>query len=320
MSEATPMPTAPEALPLRDGAITIARLIDLYMAHYDGRDTTRVQRLTWWREKLGTLRLQDVSDDHLHVALEALAAQPTRYYAGKDVEGRAIYKPKGRPLAPATINRYAVAISAVFTWAIRRRVAPKGWDHPGRRVERRTENNEKTRFLSTEERERLLLACKASPWPRLYLLVLLALTTGARKGELLRLRWRDIDLEQRVAHVATTKNGDPKVLPLTPPVIEQLRAFQGAPSALVFPSRRRPDQAYAFEQRWIEALREARVRSFRFHDCRHTCASWLAQQGATLLEIGDLLGHRQISMTKRYSHLASSHRSALVNRALGDLR
>jgi integrase len=78
--------------------------------------------------------------------------------------------------------------------------------HPCRSVERKPENNEKTRFLSDDERTRLLAACKASPWPRLYGLILLALTTGARKGELLGLTWTDIDLERRLAHVGRSKN------------------------------------------------------------------------------------------------------------------
>ncbi len=64
----------------------------------------------------------------------------------------------------------------------------------------------------------------------------------------------------------------------------------------------------------------AGVKKFRFHDLRHSCASMLAQNGATLLEIGDLLGHRQLQMTKRYSHLATSHKAALVNRVLGAIR
>ncbi|HEY2559927.1 MAG TPA: site-specific integrase [Caldimonas sp.] len=311
---------APAALPLRAGHLSIAELIDLYMAHYAGRDTTRSQRLSWWRARLGELRFDQVNDDHIHAALEALAADPARYWCGTDAAGQAIYKAKKRPRAPATINRYSAAIGAVFTWAIRRRVAPKGWDHPCRRLEPRGEANEQTRFLSPDECRRLLDACQASRWPRLYLLVLLALTTGARKGELLGLRWSDVDLAQRVVHIATTKNGDPKVLPVVAAAAEQLEQLQGAPSVHVFASRKRPGQAYSMEQRWSEALREAKIRNFRFHDLRHTCASMLAQNGATLLAIADLLGHRQISMTKRYSHLASSDRSALVNRVLGELR
>lgn len=305
---------------MRDGALAVGPLIDLYMAHYTGRDTTRVQRLTWWAGQIGQLRLAEVSDDHIHAALEQLATAPPRYWAGTDADGKPIFKAKGKRLSPATINRYAASIAAVFTWAVRRRIAPKAWDHPCRRIERQAENNERVRFLSEDEQRRLLDACKASKWPRLYVLVLMALTTGARKSELTGLRWRDVDLVQQVAHVGRTKNGDPKALPLIPAVAEALQVLQGKPEGLVFPSPRRPDQAYAFEPRWHEALKVARVRNFRFHDLRHSCASYLAQRGATLLEIGDLLGHRQLSMTKRYSHLATSHRSALVNRVMGDIR
>ena len=312
---------APPTLPMRDGGMTIARLIELYMAHYAGRDGTRLQRLGWWSAQLGAVRLEDVTDDHLHVAIESLTGQAARYYAGKDADGNAIHKAKRKPLAPATLNRYAASISAVFTWAIRRRVAPKGWDHPGRRIERRPENNEKTRFLSDPERDRLLAACKASTWPRLYLLVLMALTTGARKGELQGLHWPDVDLVQRLAHVGRTKNGDPRSLPLVPAVVEELQRFKpDNNTGLVFLSARNPGQAYAFEPMFHEAMRAAKIKGVTFHTMRHSCASMLAQSGATLLEIADVLGHRQLQMTKRYSHLTTTHKTAMVNRLLGDLR
>ncbi len=154
----------------------------------------------------------------------------------------------------------------MFTWAIKRRIAPKGWVHPCRSIERQPEHNEKTRFLSDDELDRVLAACKASSWPRLYLLVLAAITTGARKGELLGLRWGDIDLDRATAHVGRSKNGDPKVLPLVPAVVAELRRFEGKPAALVFPSPRRPDQPFAFEIRWHEALKAAKVKNATFHD------------------------------------------------------
>jgi integrase len=307
-------------LPMRDGTLLVERLIELYMAEYSGRDGAMVQRLSWWKDRIGQLQLDQVSDDDIHAGLELLTTKPPRYFAGKDADGKAIYRAKKAALAPATVNRYCASIAAVFTWAVRRRIAPKGWTHPCRGIERRAENNEQTRFLSDDERGRLIDACKASAWPRMYLLVLLALTTGARRGELSGLRWRDVDLVQHVAHVGRSKNGDPKCLPLVASVVEQLARFKGAPSALVFPSPRDADRPYDFEPRWRQALKVAKVRAFRFHDLRHSCASYLAQNGATLLEIGDLLGHRQLSVTKRYSHLASTHRAALVNRVLGDLR
>lgn len=310
------------AIPMRAGGITVETLINLYMAHYAGRDTTRPQRLSWWAGHIGHVALQDVTDDHVHAALEGLSQCRATYYAGLDAAGKPIYKAKRKAIAPATINRYSASIAAVFTWAIKRRVAPKGWVHPCRSIERRAEHNEQTRFLSEEERVRVLEACKASPYPHLYLLVLTALTTGARKGELLGLRWQDIDHGHGVAYVGRSKNGDPKTLPLVPAVADLLRSFgaRAAPSSLVFASSRNPSQPYAFEERWKEALRAAKVRNFRFHDLRHTCASMLAQNGATLLEIGDLLGHRQLQVTKRYSHLATGHKAALVNRVLGGIQ
>src|SRR5689334_13360995 len=103
------------ALPLRAGNITLAELIDLYMLRYAGRDTTRTQRLTWWCRQLGATRLEDLNDDQVHAALEALATQHSRFFAGTDAEGRAVFRAKVKPLAPATINRYAASLAAVIT-------------------------------------------------------------------------------------------------------------------------------------------------------------------------------------------------------------
>jgi integrase len=308
------------AYPLRASHLTIGELIDLYMAGYEGRDTTRAQRLAWWRGKLGAITLADISDDHVHVAIEQMKSEPARYYAGRDAYGKPIYRAKKRQLSGATINRILNAFAGVCTWAIKRRIAPKGWIHPCRGIERHPEGQGRTRFLSEDERTRLLAACRGARWPKMYALVLLGLTTGARKGELLGLHWQDVDFAQALLHIPTTKNGDPKALPLTPAAREELQRLQGAPTKLVFESTRSPGQPFGFEPEWKELLKACGIRNFRFHDLRHSCASMLAANGATLLEIGDLLGHRQVSMTKRYSHLAASHRSQLVHRVMGELR
>ncbi len=302
------------ALPMRAGHLPMADVLDLYMAHYAGADTTRVQRLTWWRGKIGQIALQDLTDDHVHAALEDLATRPARYYAGRDSEGRRVYEFKKHTIAPATVNRYAASLAATITWVIKRRVAPKGYVHPCRSVERRPEHNEKTRFLSDDECRRLLEACRASSWPRLLALVLAALTTGARKGELLGLRWGDVNLDQAQALVLRTKNSDPRVLVLVPSLVEELRKFAGPAEQWVFCSPRNPERVFAFEPRFHDALRAARIKGVTFHTLRHSCASLLAKNGATLLEIADVLGHRQLQVTKRYSHLATSHKAALVNR------
>lgn len=304
----------------RNGNLTVRDLTDLYMADYAGRDPAISHRLAWWCAKIGGIALGALTDDDVYFALEDLAARPGRYWAGTDADGRPIMKAKKGRMAPATVNRYAASLGGMLSWAIRKRLAPRGFEHPCRKIERRPEDNERVRFLTDTERDALLAACRASKWDRLYLLVLLGITTGARRGELLGLRGRDLDLARGVAYVETTKNGDRKVLPLLPAVVAELHRFKVADGALLFASRRRPDIAYHFEPLWQTALKRAGVRDFRFHDLRHTCASYLAQNGATLLEIADVLGHRQLAVTKRYSHLTTAHKAKLISRVLGDIR
>jgi len=102
---------------LRDGSITLAALIDAYFREYSGRDSTRPQRLGWWRERFGHLPLAELEDDHVFEAMEALAQRRGAYFAGKDVEGKKIMRVKTKALSPATLNRYQAAYSAVLIWA-----------------------------------------------------------------------------------------------------------------------------------------------------------------------------------------------------------
>lgn len=315
----TPGANCARALPMRDGSVTLARVIDAYMAAYDGRDTTRPQRLGLWRARLGHVRLEELDDDVIHEAMESFAAQRGTYFAGKDAFGQPIMKAKRRPLAPATLNRIQAALSAVLTWAQRQRVTPKGWANPCRAIPMRRENNARVRYLADDERGRLLAACRASKWPMLFPFALLLLTSGCRRGEAEGLRWRDLDLDRGEATVARSKNGDAKVLVVVPAVVEALRLHQGHPDRLVFESKRRPTQVFNVVPVWQHALRAAGIRDFRLHDCRHDAASTLAKAGASLLEIGDVLGHRQAQVTKRYAHLCSDSKKRLVTRVMGGI-
>lgn len=174
------------------------------------------------------------------------------------------------------------------------------------------------RYLDNAERERLLAACRESTWPRLYLFVLMALTTGGRRGELLALRWCDVDFERGEAELHDTKNGDRRILVLLPQILEELEKFAPAKpqqsEMLIFRSRLRPSQPYASAKAFNEAVALARIKNFRFHDCRHCTASYMAQQGASLLEIADTLGHRQLRMVQRYAHLNTDSRRRLMTR------
>ena len=315
--------TAQASAPIARPSPSLGELVHAYLEAFAGRDSTRPATLAFWRDELGPERpFHELDDEDVLRGLDALRVRPARVYAGRDAAGRPIHRARGK-LSPTTVNRYHAALMALFTWSIKRRLAPKGWDNPARKIERAPERNQVVRWLTDAERERLLEACRRSTWPRLYVLVLMAITTGARRGELVGLTWGDVDLDRGLAFLADTKNGERRALPLTPAVLAELKRFRcERTDVCVFPARGAkglftPRQ---FEAAWRQALAESRVKRFRFHDLRHTAASYLAQQGKSLLEIADFLGHRQLAMTKRYSHLTVATKARLVNEVFGGIK
>jgi integrase len=106
---------------------------------------------------------------------------------------------------------------------------------------------------------------------------------------------------------------------LTDDVIKELTKFRQQDSSLIFNSEIKPHKAFCFNKQWNKTLALAEVDNFRFHDLRHTTASYLAMSGASLLEIADVLGHKQISVTKRYAHLCIDHKEKLISRVMRDI-
>jgi integrase len=303
---------------------TLAEVAATYLDAYQGRDDSRYQRIGTWIRLLGDKPFAGITPEDIDAAMTTLANEPARVYAGKDADDNPVFRKKTGKRSNATLNRYLVALSALYTWARKARVTPRGFEPPTKHVEKQQEGRGRVRYLKDDERERLLATCRESPWPRLFLLVLMAMTTGARRGELLALRWCDIDInigEARIGedtHAFETKNGDARTLILLPAVLDELHKFMPKDAAtsttLVFRSRLRPSQPYATAQAFNDAIAEAGIKNFRFHDLRHTAASYMAQSGASLLEIADTLGHRQLRMVQRYAHLNTSSRRNLMNR------
>jgi integrase len=296
---------------------TLADLIDAYRKHQAREEKAVSRRLNWWEEQLGELKLIDVDTAMIREALKALEAGGKRWYGGKDRHGNPVVIHTGKPLSGATLNRYKACISSVFAFGMDSETFALP-SNPCRGIRARRETDGRTRFLSDNERTALLAACKASRWPKLYLLVSLALVTGARRADLIERRWRDIDFQSRRATVARTKNGQPKVMPLTLEVIQELMKFRGEPDELVFAGERLPDKPAHFRSHWERALAQARVHDFRFHDLRHTTASMLAANGATLAQIAEVLGHKSINVTRRYSHLCIDHKQTLIDSVMGN--
>lgn len=306
--------------PVNRGNLTLREVADAFMAGYTGRDPGRPGAVTFWVSQLGERRVGDITADCIADVLERYAMERVTRFAGRDAAGKPVLREFGKR-KPATVNRMRSVVSALLSYAQKKRLAPRGWSNPCREIPAEPMNNARTRFLTSDERDRLLAACRVSTWPRLYLLVLTAITTGARRGELLGLQYADLDLAAGTAHVRQTKNGEQRVLPLTAEVVAEIRRHgKAAPAALLFGSMRRPGKPMVIGNAFAAALREARIEGFHFHDLRHTCASYLAQNGATLLELADVLGHKGMDMVRRYAHLTVGHKAALVHRIFGAIK
>jgi integrase len=225
--------------------------------------------------------------------------------------------PTARARTPDSVNRIKAALSSFYKHAI---VAGIVSSNPCTGIPARAEHDKRTRWLTDYERAQLLKACRASDCEKLYLhlLLLAALMTGARRGELLALRWEQIDFSARTATLARTKNGDARTLSFPMPVIEEMLRHRKA-AGLVFADERNVFSVASIKRPWLTALKEAKIEGFRFYDLRHSAASYLAMSGASLLEIAKVLGHRSMQTTKRYAHLSVAHKQALTDRVLGVL-
>jgi integrase len=281
---------------------TFAELVDRYVKEVMPRKSPIQQRLQttqleWWKQELGSYTLADLSKARIVEARDKLA--------GIEVRG-------GKERSPASVNRHLAVLSHCLNTA----VDPWEWmkQPPSFKNIRLSEPRGRVRFLSDDERKRLLEACKASSEPFLYTLVVLALSTGARQGELLSLVWSQVDFKAEVIRLDKTKNDERRALPLAGHALELMRDLakvRRIDSDLVFPHSdgKRP---FCPRSSWEKALKEAKVEDFRFHDLRHSAASYLAMNGATLPEIAAVLGHKTLQMVQRYAHISEQHTSKVV--------
>ena len=129
----------------------------------------------------------------------------------------------------------------------------------------------------------------------------MALTTGARKSELMNLRWSDVDFERGTAYLAKTKNGDSRNLVIPSVTLDKLKPIREIGAVYLFPDAS-GTQPFYFRKQWLRAVDEAGIEDFKFHDLRHSAASYLLEAGHSLPKIGEILGHRSQQSTKRYAH------------------
>lgn len=252
--------------------------------------------LQWWEKELGHYFLKDIRPSLIAEKKQKLLTETTE---------------KGVVRSGSTCNRYLATLSHVLS------ICEKQWEwiegNPVKKISREKETRERTRFLSPEERQALLKACRESENPYLLTFVVLQLSTGCRYNEIRHLRWTDVDLNKEKITIRESKNGDMRSVPVLGFALELLRQLAIGQTSLgyLFPSQ---DKTRPIDLRraYRTAIKRAKLRGFRGHDCRHSYATEMLAQGLSLGEIGHLLGHKSVSMTRRYAHLVESRSTGAV--------
>lgn len=218
--------------------------------------------------------------------------------------------------APATVNRYRALISLVFRLGIE---SGKVKENPARLVKHRQENNARIRWLSADEEVRLRAVVSAT-CPEHMAELDLALNTGLRLSELYGLDWENVNLARRVLTIPRPKNGEMRHVPLNGPALAALAELQVRSDGVGPVIRNAEGGALASPRYWFEpAVRIAKLRGFSWHCLRHTFASRLVMAGVDLRTVQELLGHKSIQMTVRYSHLTPKHTLAAVELLSGSI-
>lgn len=288
---------------------TLAELIDRYIENVVPTKPKNAAAITahllWWKKHLGHCILSDLSP-------ALIGEQRDQLLKGKTF--------KGTTRSPSTVVRYLASLSHALS------IGTKEWgwleDSPMRKVRKPSEPRGRIRFLDDNERSFLLKTCQESSNPYLYLAFVLAISTGMRQGELMNLRWEDVDLFKKRITLHQTKNGCPRTVFLRGLALELIQAHMANTKrdvGLLFPSKEDPQTPIDLRFPWEQALKKAGISNYKWHDNRHTCASYLLMSGASLGEISELLGHKTLALVKRYSHLSETHAALVLEKMNNNL-
>ena len=280
----------------------IDRFIEEWLPKFPKRLSKQKALLGWWKNQMEHILLSDLRPSIIARCRDKLLSEKTC---------------RKRLRTPSTTNRYLASLGKVLS------VCVQEWqwldESPIKKVSKLKEGCGRDRFLSKSEKERLLVSCKESTNPYLYIMVNLSILTAMRYGELSHLRWIDIDFENKKITLEETKNGERRILPLTE-YSEML--FKGCPTfgspknEFVFKAlyQRSGSSVANVRTAFKKALEKAGIENFRWHDLRHTACSWMAMNGATQGELMAILGHRSHVQTRRYQHYSQKHLSDLMQR------
>lgn len=248
---------------------------------------------SWYKDEMMIKRLGKYFDGKYLYEITPISVERFKAEMAKEVD-------------PATVNRHLACLKCMFNKAIE---WEKVEDNPAKKVKLFKENNKRVRYLEKEEIVKLLSKCSGHLNP----IVVLALNTGMRKGEILNLKWRDIDLRREIIYLLDTKNGEKREVPINEQAKTALvRTPKHCNSAYIFCNKEGAPYG-DIKKSFLTAIKKTGILNFRFHDLRHTFASHLVMSGVDLNTVRELLGHKSLDMTLRYSHLSPDHKKRAVD-------
>ncbi len=218
----------------------------------------------------------------------------------------------GSQRAPQSVNHELNVLSRVCELAIDAGLISV---NPMRRVKRLRCDNKRERFLDTEEVTKLIAVADENS-PHIADIIRIAINTGMRKGEILNLRWANVDFFKRVIYVTRTKTGRNRQIPVNEPLFEVLtRLKESSQCEFVVANPKDPKSGLGdFKTAWQGVRRKAGIEDFHFHDFRHTAPTWLAEMGVDAFTIADILGHSTIQMSMRYTHATDTRKANAMNK------
>lgn len=201
--------------------------------------------------------------------------------------------------SPSTVLNELSLISQIFDMAIKEWSIPIP-SNPCSQIKKPKVSNQRTRRLSPDEEIALIAASNASRATLLTSLIIIAMETGMRLGELLSLTWDNLSLDKRTAYLPVTKNGESRTIPLSLKAIEVFKAIpRRIDSKKVFWTWTNRDSVVNV---WKRTCKRAGIKDLHFHDLRHEATSRLANKLSNILELSAVTGHKDLRMLKRYYH------------------
>ena len=254
----------------------------------------------WWTDKIGNIKISNLTASDLTACKQILLTENME---------------NGKKRKPNTINKYLMCMSAILTYC--RDELELIEYNPMSKVKIVPRPEGRKRYLTNEEIEIYLKKCKEHS-VIVYIFVLIALATGARYSEVQHLKVENIDYENERVYYIDTKNGTSRGVHLEMNILTLLKKYcddNNIKSGWIFKGKRKNCLAF-IRGILYDIIDEAKIEDFTVHDMRHTFASYSAMNGATLLDIAELLGQKSLAVTRRYSHLTQKHTDEIVKKVV----